>query len=434
MTRGMRFRPLSVLASRRAPARSPAVCRPTARPGSPGVPVIGHVAPVRRTSSSRTTARTRRRASRTARRARRSSSSRRCSSTRATATWCAATSRSRSRSSRPAWFNFPDYGIVKPGNNNFAGIGACDSCGNGYPVQQRAQRRARADPAAAQLRRRSTRGRPTSPIRRCPSCGAAIPRPRRSTSTTSSPRATRRSGTTWGTATGPARRTTRPSCSHVYNEMLIVQRPARPVPARRPAVRRAHRGRAVPGGAAPAGPRDRGDADGRLLRAERRRQRARVQRRARARLTRRFDWDLARDIAVMPDGNGYVVLTGIGTVYKYGSAADPRSSARSGSRTRRERPVRGRSRSRPTAWATWCSSPTATSRSGGRAATGPLAALGSARRSTATRAQHRGDARRRRLPGARHARRCVEVRHRDAGLRRRRRARPTSASTSRATS
>lgn len=31
-----------------------------------------------------------------------------------------------------AWFNFPDYGMVRPYNNNFAGIGACDSCGNGF--------------------------------------------------------------------------------------------------------------------------------------------------------------------------------------------------------------------------------------------------------------------------------------------------------------
>ncbi|MET0627916.1 MAG: glucosaminidase domain-containing protein [Acidimicrobiia bacterium] len=31
-----------------------------------------------------------------------------------------------------AWFNFPDYGQVKPWNNNFSGIGACDSCGNGF--------------------------------------------------------------------------------------------------------------------------------------------------------------------------------------------------------------------------------------------------------------------------------------------------------------
>jgi hypothetical protein len=31
-----------------------------------------------------------------------------------------------------AWFNFPDYGQVRVFNNNFSGIGACDSCGNGF--------------------------------------------------------------------------------------------------------------------------------------------------------------------------------------------------------------------------------------------------------------------------------------------------------------
>jgi hypothetical protein len=31
-----------------------------------------------------------------------------------------------------AWFNFPDNGIVRTYNNNFAGIGACSACGNGY--------------------------------------------------------------------------------------------------------------------------------------------------------------------------------------------------------------------------------------------------------------------------------------------------------------
>jgi hypothetical protein len=31
-----------------------------------------------------------------------------------------------------AWFNFPDYGQVRANNNNFSGIGACDSCGNGF--------------------------------------------------------------------------------------------------------------------------------------------------------------------------------------------------------------------------------------------------------------------------------------------------------------
>jgi hypothetical protein len=31
-----------------------------------------------------------------------------------------------------AWFNYPDYGQVRPWNNNFSGIGACDSCDGGY--------------------------------------------------------------------------------------------------------------------------------------------------------------------------------------------------------------------------------------------------------------------------------------------------------------
>jgi len=31
-----------------------------------------------------------------------------------------------------AWFNFPDYGQVKPWNNNYSGYGACDSCDDGY--------------------------------------------------------------------------------------------------------------------------------------------------------------------------------------------------------------------------------------------------------------------------------------------------------------
>ena len=31
-----------------------------------------------------------------------------------------------------AWFYYPDYGLVRPTDNNFAGIGACDSCGTGF--------------------------------------------------------------------------------------------------------------------------------------------------------------------------------------------------------------------------------------------------------------------------------------------------------------
>ena len=34
-----------------------------------------------------------------------------------------------------------------------------------------------------------------------------------------------------------------------------------------------------------------------------------------------FGWDIARDIAVMPDGAGYIVLDGFGGLHKYGSAA-----------------------------------------------------------------------------------------------------------------
>lgn len=30
------------------------------------------------------------------------------------------------------WFYYPDNGIVRPTDNNFAGVGACGTCGNGY--------------------------------------------------------------------------------------------------------------------------------------------------------------------------------------------------------------------------------------------------------------------------------------------------------------
>ena len=43
-----------------------------------------------------------------------------------------ATSRSRQSIVETAWFNYPDYGLVRPTDNNFAGIGACSSCGTGF--------------------------------------------------------------------------------------------------------------------------------------------------------------------------------------------------------------------------------------------------------------------------------------------------------------
>jgi len=30
------------------------------------------------------------------------------------------------------WFHYPDAGMVRPTDHNYAGIGACDSCGSGY--------------------------------------------------------------------------------------------------------------------------------------------------------------------------------------------------------------------------------------------------------------------------------------------------------------
>ena len=39
-----------------------------------------------------------------------------------------------------------------------------------------------------------------------------------------------------------------------------------------------------------------------------------------------FPWDIARDIQVTPDGQGYVVLDGLGAVHPYGSAQLPAGS------------------------------------------------------------------------------------------------------------
>ena len=63
-----------------------------------------------------------------------------------------------------------------------------------------------------------------------------------------------------------------------------------------------------------------------------------------------FGSDWARDIAVMPGGDGYVVLSADGHLYRYGSAALPANWGRSPSRRGSGAPTwRGRSRSRPTA-------------------------------------------------------------------------------------
>ena len=57
-------------------------------------------------------------------------------------------------------FSFPGGGQVLVNDNNFAGIGACDSCKHGFSFADRADRRARADAGAADLRRSRPHRRP----------------------------------------------------------------------------------------------------------------------------------------------------------------------------------------------------------------------------------------------------------------------------------
>ena len=110
------------------------------------------------------------------------------------------------------WFNFPDHGIVKPGEQQLRGHRRVQLVRERDPVRQRIERCARPDPAAPQLRRRHLAHEHASRSSGARALGEHAGDRRRTTSTTSSPRGTRRSGTTWGTATGPARPTTRPSC------------------------------------------------------------------------------------------------------------------------------------------------------------------------------------------------------------------------------
>ena len=156
-----------------------------------------------------------------------------------------------------AWFNYPDYGHGPPVQQQLRRHRRVRLVRQRIPVQQRAHRCARAAAAPPQLRRRHLAAPARSPIRRCPSCGGAPRRPRRTTSTTTSPRARRRSGTTWATATGRPRPTTRPSCSSVYNQMLTYSGEAGQCPPDGLLFGPLDRGRALPGEPAAAGARDR---------------------------------------------------------------------------------------------------------------------------------------------------------------------------------
>ena len=222
-----------------------------------------------------------------------------------------------------AWFNYPDYGTGPPVQQQLRRHRRVRLVRQRLPVQQRARTVCARSCSCSATTPTAPRGSPArSPIHRCPSCGAAPRRPRRTTSTTTSPRARRRSGTTWATATGRPRRTTPPSCSSVYNQMLTDSGEAGQCPPDGLLFGAAHRGRALPGEPAPtrAGHRHRRRGGGTYVLngngAVTAYNGAPVLRVAAARPTP----TAFRDIAAMPDGQGYVVLDEYGLVYKFGSA------------------------------------------------------------------------------------------------------------------
>ena len=177
----------------------------------------------------------------------------------------------------------------RPANNNFAGIGACDSCGNGFQFCERAERCARASS----------------------SCSATTPTPSRACHAHPDPPVPELWGSTPATAESQLRPLLRQGTraaleQHGQRQLgdlarLHDRRAARLQPD---AHFSGQPGQCPPDGLlfgpltaagpcpvepAPAGPRHRGDAERRLLRAERQRHRQRVQRRARARSRRPSD-------------------------------------------------------------------------------------------------------------------------------------------------
>jgi hypothetical protein len=221
-----------------------------------------------------------------------------------------------------AWFNFPDYGMVRTYNNNFAGIGACDSCGNGFQFSSalagvRAQiqlLRNYADPAS------STANIPDAPV---PELWGSNP----STAAYNfdhyfakgdAPLWNDMGNGNWATATNYAT-----VILGLYNQMLTGSGQAGqcppdgilfgPLTAEGPCpVSLRQPGRAM--AATVSGGYYVLNGNGTVT----------------AYNGAPFfgsppaaDSDAYRDIDVMPDGQGYVVLSEFGLVYKFGSAADP---------------------------------------------------------------------------------------------------------------
>jgi hypothetical protein len=219
------------------------------------------------------------------------------------------------------WFNFPDQGIVKPGDNNFGGIGACSSCGNGTRFGSalsgvRAQIQLLRNYADATSR---TGTLPDPPV---PELWGSTPETAADNfdhffAKGHAPLWNSMGNGNWAGSPDYAAVVLR-----IYNDMLVSSgEPGQcppdvllfgplteagpcPLGLRQP-------GRAI--AATPSGAFYVLSGDGNVS----------AYNGAPALGHPNFGSDLARDIAVTPDGNGYVVLTGIGSVHKYGSAIHP---------------------------------------------------------------------------------------------------------------
>jgi len=221
-----------------------------------------------------------------------------------------------------AWFNFPDYGMVRTDNNNFAGIGACDTCGNGFQFSSalagvRGQLQLLRNYADINSRVSNI---PDAPV---PELWGSKP----STAAYNFDHYFAKGDAPLWNNMGNGNWATAPDYStvvlKVYNQMLTFnglpgQCPADgltfgpltdagpcPVSLRQP-------GRAVAANISGGYYVLNGDGTVTAYNGA-----------PALGSPPRFSSDLARDIAVMPDGQGYVVLTAVGVVYKFGSAADP---------------------------------------------------------------------------------------------------------------
>jgi hypothetical protein len=220
-----------------------------------------------------------------------------------------------------AWFDFPDSGIVKPSDNNFSGLGACGSCASGDKFGSalagvRAQIQHLRNYADATSRAASL---PDPPV---PALYGSNP-------TTAAYNFDHFSGKglapTWnlmGNGNWATSTTYGTVVLGVYNRILTYSgQPGQcppdglqfgaptaagpcPVSLRQP-------GRAMV--AIPTGGYYVLNGNGSVA----------AYNGAPSYGSPSFDSDLARDIAVMPAADGYVVLTGIGVVFKFGSAAAP---------------------------------------------------------------------------------------------------------------